>query len=151
MSTKLLLASLKTQEANLSLLIDALDMQKQAIIKNDYTTLESAIGKEQKILRDVEREETARIKVVKELANNLNLNLGDANTLENLISQGSKHFGNDLKELHTVRTSLRDKVKRIKSTNTQLKDVIDFSRNMIKETMMILVGPNKRAIVNKRV
>ncbi len=151
MSTKLLLASLKTQEANLSLLIDALDMQKQAIIKNDYTTLESAIGKEQKILRDVEREETARIKVVKELANNLNLNLGDANTLENLISQGSKHFGNDLKELHTIRTSLRDKVKRIKSTNTQLKDVIDFSRNMIKETMMILVGPNKRAIVNKRV
>lgn len=151
MSTKLLLASLKTQEANLSLLIDALDMQKQAIIKNDYTTLESAIGEEQKILRDVEREETARIKVVKELANNLNLNLGDANTLENLISQGSKHFGNDLKELHTIRTSLRDKVKRIKSTNTQLKDVIDFSRNMIKETMMILVGPNKRAIVNKRV
>lgn len=151
MSTKLLLASLKTQEANLSLLIDALDMQKQAIIKNDYTTLESAIGKEQKILRDVEREETARIKVVKELANNFNLNLGDANTLENLINQGSKHFGNDLKELHAVRSSLKEKVKRIKSTNTQLKDVIDFSRNIIKETMMMLVGPNKRAIVNKRV
>ena len=150
MSTKLLLASLKTQEANLSLLIDALDLQKQAIIKNDYTTLESANGKEQKILRDVEREETARIKVVRELANNLHLNLSE-NTLENLINQGSKHFGNDLKELHAVRSSLREKVNRIKSTNTQLKDVIDFSRNMIKETMMMLVGPNKRAIVNKRV
>ncbi|MDP2039328.1 MAG: flagellar export chaperone FlgN [Ignavibacteria bacterium] len=150
MSTKLLLASLKTQEINLSLLIDALDLQKQAIIKNDYTTLESAIGKEQKILHDVQREETARIKVVKELANSLNLNLSE-NTLENLINQGSKHFGNDLKELHAIRSSLRDKVNRIKSTNTQLKDVIDFSRNMIKETMMLLVGSTKHAIVNKRV
>ncbi len=150
MSTKHLLASLKTQEANLSLLIDALDMQKQAIMKNDYTTLESAIGEEQKILRNVEREETARIKVVKELAQSFNLNLS-ANTLESLIDQGGKHFGSDLKDLDAVRSSLRDKVKRIKSTNTQLKDVIDFSRNMIKETMMMLVGPNERAIVNKRV
>jgi uncharacterized protein YpuA (DUF1002 family) len=150
MSTKLLLASLKTQEINLSLLIDALDLQKQAIIKNDYTTLESALGKEQKILHDVEREETARIKVVRELANSFNLNLSD-NTLENLFNQGSKHFGGDLNELHAVRSSIKEKVNRIKSTNTQLKDVIDFSRNMIKETMMLLVGSNKHAIVNKRV
>ena len=150
MSTKLLLASLKTQEINLSLLIDALDLQKQAIIKNDYTTLESAINREQKILHDVEREENARIKVVRELANSLKLNLSD-NTLENLFDQGSKHFGNDLKELHAVRNSLKEKANRIKSTNTQLKDVIDFSRNMIKETMMLLVGSNRHAIVNKRV
>ncbi len=150
MSTKLLLASLKTQDANLSLLIDALEMQKQAIIKNDYTTLESAINNEQKILMDVEREETARGKVVKELAKSMNLDVHD-NSLENLINQGSTHFGNDLKELNKVRVSLKEKALKIKSTNSQLKDVIEFSRNMIKETMMMLVGPNKHAIVNKRV
>lgn len=150
MSAKLLLASLKTQDANLSLLIDALEMQKQAIIKNDYTSLESAINNEQKILSDVEREETARGKVVKELAKSMNLNVHD-NSLENLINQGGTHFGNDLKELNKVRASLKEKVLRIKSTNSQLKDVIEFSRNMIKETMMMLVGPNKHAIVNKRV
>lgn len=150
MSTKLLLASLKTQDANLSLLIDALEMQKQAIIKNDYTTLESAINNEQKILMDVEREETARGKVVKELAKSMNLDIHD-NSLENLINQGSTHFGNDLKELNKVRVSLKEKALKIKSTNSQLKDVIEFSRNMIKETMMMLVGPNKHAIVNKRV
>jgi len=150
MSTKLLLASLKTQDANLSLLIDALEMQKQAIIKNDYITLESAINNEQKILMDVEREETARGKVVKELAKSMNLDIHD-NSLENLINQGSTHFGNDLKELNKVRVSLKEKALKIKSTNSQLKDVIEFSRNMIKETMMMLVGPNKHAIVNKRV
>ncbi len=150
MSTKLLLASLKTQDANLSLLIDVLDMQKQAIIKNDYTTLETAINNEQKILMDVEREETARGKVVKELAKSMNLDVRD-NSVENLINQGSTHFGNDLKELNKVRVSLKEKALKIKSTNSQLKDVIEFSRNMIKETMMMLVGPNKRAIVNKRV
>jgi len=150
MSTKLLLASLKTQDANLSLLIDALEMQKQAIIKNDYTTLETAINNEQKILIDVEREETARGKVVKELAQSMNLDVHD-NSLENLINQGSTQFGNDLKELNKVRVSLKEKALKIKSTNSQLKDVIEFSRNMIKETMMMLVGPNKHAIVNKRV
>ncbi|MFA7418984.1 MAG: flagellar export chaperone FlgN [Melioribacteraceae bacterium] len=150
MSTKLLLASLKTQDANLSLLIDALEMQKQAIIKNDYTTLETAINNEQKILMDVEREETARGKVVKELAKSMNLDVHD-NSLENLINKGSTHFGNDLKELNKVRVSLKEKALKIKNTNSQLKDVIEFSRNMIKETMMMLVGPNKHAIVNKRV
>jgi uncharacterized protein YpuA (DUF1002 family) len=150
MSAKLLLASLKTQEANLSLLLDALDLQKQAIIKNDYTTLEGAINKEQKILQDIEREENTRVKVVKELARSFNLNLQE-NTLESLINGGGKHLGNDIKELNAVRNSLKDKATRIKHINSQLKDVIEFSRNMIKETMMMLVGPNKRAIVNKRV
>jgi uncharacterized protein YpuA (DUF1002 family) len=99
---------------------------------------------------DVEREETARGKVVKELAKSMNLDIHD-NSLENLINQGSTHFGNDLKELNKVRVSLKEKALKIKSTNSQLKDVIEFSRNMIKETMMMLVGPNKHAIVNKRV
>lgn len=150
MSSKLLLASLKAQDANLSLLIEALDLQKQAIIKNDYTTLESAISKEQKILQDVEREENSRNKVVKDLAATLNLELSE-NTLENLINNASNHLGGDLKELQVVRKSLREKVNKIKNTNSQLKDVIEFSRNLIKETMMMLVGPNKRALVNKRV
>jgi len=150
MSAKLLLASLKAQDVNLSLLIEALDLQKQAIIKNDYTTLETAISKEQKILLDVEREENSRNKVVKEIASSLKIELQN-NSLENLINLASNHLGSDLKELQVVRTSLRDKVNRIKNTNSQLKDVIEFSRNMIKETMMMLVGPNKRALVNKRV
>lgn len=150
MSAKLLLASLKTQDANLSLLIDALDLQKQAIIKNDYATLEAAIGKEQKVLLDVEREENARAKVVKELAKAFNLDLR-VYSLENLISQGGNHFNGELKDLQTVRASLKEKVAQIKQTNSQLKDVIDFSRSVIKETMMMLVGPNKRAFVNKRV
>lgn len=150
MSAKLLLASLKAQDVNLSLLLEALNLQKQAIIKNDYMTLESAIGKEQKILLDVEREENMRVKVVEDLARTLNINLSE-NTLENLFNQAGKTFESELKELNAVRDSLKDKATRIKQTNTQLKDVIEFSRNMIKETMMMLVGPNKRALVNKRV
>ncbi|MEW6653805.1 MAG: flagellar export chaperone FlgN [Bacteroidota bacterium] len=150
MSAKLLLASLKTQDANLSLLMESLDLQKQAIIKNDYTTLENAISKEQKILLDVEREENSRNKVVKELAKTLNLELREY-TLENLLTQAGNNFGSELNELQAVRKSMREKVNKIKNANSQLKEVIEFSRNLIKETMMMLVGPNKKALVNKRV
>ncbi|KAF0151671.1 MAG: FlgN family protein [Ignavibacteria bacterium] len=150
MSARLLIASLKAQDVNLSLLLEAMDLQKQAIIKNDYTTLESAINNEQKILFDVEREENTRNKVVKELSKTWNLELRE-NSMESLINQAGNYLGNELNELQVVRKSMREKVNKIKSTNTQLKDVIDFSRNMIKETMMMVVGPNKRALINKRV
>lgn len=150
MSTKLLLASLKTQEANLTLLIDALEGQKQAIIKNDYAMLENSIAREQKILASIEREELTRIKVVKDLANQFNLELKN-NTLEDLFTIGSKHFEKEIMELSAIRKSLRDKINRIKNTNAQLKDVITFSRNLIKETMMIVAGSNKHVLVNKRV
>jgi hypothetical protein len=150
MSAKLLLASLKIQDVNLSLLIDSLETQKQAIIKNDYTSLEEAIGKEQIILRNIEREESTRVKVVKEIATNFSLDLKE-NTLEDLINKGAKHFETEIKELTARRKSLRVKIEYIRNTNAQLKDVIEFSRNLIKETMMMIAGPTKRSLVNKRV
>jgi hypothetical protein len=150
MSAKLLLASLKTQDVNLSLLIESLELQKQAIVNNDYTSLEEAIGKEQILLRNIEREESTRVKVVKDLAQNLSLELKE-NTLEDLINKGAKHFEGEIKELTARRKSLKTKIEYIRNTNSQLKDVIEFSRNIIKETMMMIAGPSKRALVNKRV
>ena len=150
MNSKLLLASLKTQELNMSQLIESLETQKRAIVNNDYTSLEEAIGKEQLILRKIEQEEASRIKLIRDIAKQFNLNL-NSHSLDDLLSKGARYFESDVKELMTYRKSLKTKIEYILKTNTQLKDVIEFSRNIIKETMMMIAGPSKRAIVNKRV
>ena len=150
MNAKLLLTSLKTQDENLTLLIDSLELQKQAIIKNDYVTLEEAIGKEQNALLNIEREEIVRLKIVNDLAKQFNLNL-EENTLDVLLRNGARYFEGETKELTAKRKSLRVKIEYIRNTNTQLKDVVEFSRNLIKETMVMIVGSSKRAFVNKRV
>lgn len=150
MNAKLLLASLKTQEVNMNQLIESLETQKKAIVNNDYNSLEEAIGKEQLILRKIEQEETSRVKLVRDIGRQYNLNL-NSHSLDDLLSKGARYFEEDAKALMTYRKSLKVKIEYILKTNTQLKDVIEFSRNIIKETMMMIAGPTKRALVNKRV
>ena len=150
MNAQLLIASLKAQEVNLDLLIEALEEQKYAIIRNDYIALEEAIINEQKILKNIDREEASRFKIVKEIARQMSIEL-KVNSIDNLIINGKSHFGKELKELEKVRASVRAKLFKTKNINMQLKDIIEFSRNLIKETIMIIAGPNKHALVNKRV
>lgn len=150
MNSQTLLTSLKVQDQNLDMLIETLEAQRQAIIKNDYAALENTINIEQKILLNVEREETARLNVIKEIANAYSLNL-KSNSVDDLIKSGHQHLGGNLNELIKVRIALKEKLQQITQINTQMKDVIEFSRNMIKETILMIAGPNKHALVNKRV
>jgi FlgN protein len=150
MKAQALIASLKAQEVNLDLLIEALEEQKYAIVRNDFTALEEAIINEQKILKNINREETCILKFIKEIAQQLSLDL-KVYSINNLILYGKSYFGKELLELEKVRASVRVKVFKTTNINMQLKDVIEFSRNLMKETMMMIAGQNKRALVNKRV
>ena len=150
MNAKKLLESLKMQELNLDNLYNVLVEQKQAIVKNDIAALEKAILIEQRILQLIENVERARIKEVEEIAQFYSLEL-KGNKLDDLLDKGKNYLGPELKELRKVRISLRNKLKNLLSINSVLKDVIDFSKNMIKETMFLLAGPNKRLFVNRKV
>jgi hypothetical protein len=150
MNAQILIASLKTQEINLDLLIEALEEQKYAIIRNDYIALEEVIINEQKILKNITREETSILRVIKEIAQQFSLDL-KVYSINNLILYGKSYFGKELNELEKVRASVRVKVLKTKNVNMQLKDVIEFSRNLMKETMMMIAGQNKHTLVNKRV
>lgn len=156
MNAQILLASLKEQSLNLDLLIEALETQRRAIVQNDYIALEKALSNEQKILGRVEKEENTRVKIVKEIANQFSIELKE-NSLDSLMRtcltnpNGGKHFSAGLAEFEKVHSSMKEKLILLSRKNSQLKDLIEFSRNMIKETIMMLVGPNKRALVNKRV
>jgi len=150
MNPQLLLNSLRVQNDNLDVLIDVLEAEKQAIVQHDYTALENAINEKQKILRNVEREESNRIKIIKDLAGLYSLELPKA-SVDNLLEQGKIYFEKEYNELEKVRSSIKIKLDVVTRINSRLKDVIEFSRNMIKETIMMLVGNDKHTLVNKKV
>jgi FlgN protein len=150
MNAQVLITSLKAQEVNLDLLIEALEEQKYAILRNDFIALEEAIINEQKILKSISREETSILRFIKDIGQQFSLDLKDY-SISNLILYGRSYFGKELFELEKVRASVRAKVSKTANINFQLKDVIEFSRNLMKETMMIIAGQNKHSLVNKRV
>jgi hypothetical protein len=150
MNSKILLASLKAQDSNLNQLLSSLEQQKTAIINNDFTTLESAINDEQKFLRLVEKEESNRLKIISDIIKQNSLQVNN-HSLAELLNKSGKLFEADSKEIQSLRKSLKEKAEKIKRLNLQLKEVIEFSRTLIKETMMLVAAKNKNAIVNKRV
>jgi len=150
MSTQNLIATLKTQETNLNSLIGVLEEKKQAIIENNYTHLNETLVKEQNILHNIGFEEKNRMKAVQDLAKELNLEIKDL-SLKNILSKNSDLSKNENKEIQQLRKSLKEKLVRIANTNKQLKDVIDFSRGLIKDTIVMIAGLKKRELVNKRV
>lgn len=150
MNAQLLVNSLSQQDNNLDDLIEVLEEEKFAIVQNDYNALEQVILKKQKVLKNVEREESNRIKIIKEIAGLYSLELSSP-SVDNLLEQGKSYFGNEMNELKKLRKSIKAKLDKISRANSHLKNVIEFSRNMIKETVMMLVGPNKHKLVNKRV
>jgi hypothetical protein len=150
MNSKILLASLKAQDSNLNQLLNSLEQQKTAIINNDFATLESAINDEQKFLRLVEKEESNRLKIISDIIKQNSLQVNN-HSLAELLNKSGKLFEADSKEIQSLRKSLKEKAEKIKRLNLQLKEVIEFSRTLIKETMMLVAAKNKNAIVNKRV
>lgn len=150
MKVKELIESLKSQNNNLSDLFSSLEQQRKAIVNNDFNLLETAISEEQKFLLKVEKEESNRMKIINELIKENNLSI-KTNSLAELIKSSPKLFEKDIKEIQQLRNSLKEKAEKVKRINSQLKDVIEFSRNLIKETMMIVAQKSKKGIVNKKV
>ncbi|MCL4548863.1 MAG: flagellar protein FlgN [Bacteroidetes bacterium] len=150
MSTRHLINSMRAQAENLDQLIQTLEDQKLAITKNDYTALEQTISSEQILLRKLEDEENNRIKAVKEIGKQFNLELSDY-SLEKMIDKGENFFGKEMNELLQLRSVLKEKANSVKNRNTQLRGVIEFSRGLIKETLLMAAGTNKHLLVNKRV
>jgi hypothetical protein len=146
----MLMEILKTQDLNLDLLIKSLEEQKKAIVRNDYEGLRKLLDDEQRLLKEISIEEANRIKAVNTLVEQFSIEVKN-NSLAELMKAGRKYFPNDFKELQFVRSSLGEKIKKIMNLNSQLKNIISFSRQMVKELIMIIAGPNKHSLVNRRV
>ena len=150
MKNKDLVNALLIQDENLSSLIDSLENQKKAIIEGKYDDLEKSISNEQKLLKVVQEEELRRIKMIAEISNSNGINLNNS-SLDELLLKGREFIGEDYKTIQRIRESIKIKLNDIAKINAQLKVVIELSRNIIKDTLMLVVGPRNQAFVNKRV
>ncbi len=150
MNPQLLLTSLKVQDENLGSLVELLEVKKNAVVQNNYAALELSISEEQKILKNIEREESNRIKIIKDIASLYSLPL-QVPSMENFILHGKKYFTKELKDIEQIRKSIAEKIETIKNANAQLKSVVDFSSSLIRETIKMIAGQGKKALVNKRV
>lgn len=150
MSARNLIDSMKAQTENLDELIQNLEDQKLAITKNDYSALEKSISSEQMLLRKLQTEEVNRTKVVKEIGKEHNLDFSDF-SFDQMLENEKDLFGKETRELLKQRSMLKQKAETAKNINVQLKDVIEFSRGLIKETLVLAAGSKKHLLVNKRV
>lgn len=150
MNSKILLDSLTEQEKNLDGLFQILETMKKAIVQNDFKTFEQTIGQEQVILKKIKIEDDNRKKAMLALAEYLSLGT-DISSLEKLIKAGKPKLGKEYDALEKVRYSLKEKLKNISHLNLLLREIIDISRNFIKETLMIVAGQKRHGLINKRV
>jgi hypothetical protein len=150
MNSQDLLNSLLAQEQNVDSLLQILQTMKTAIVHNDFKTLEQTINEEQLMLRKISTEDEARKKAMMKLVDTLSLEM-NAPSLEKVLENGKSKLGKEYDVLQKVRKSLKEKLKEVSHLNTVLKQIIDISRSLIKETMLAVAGQKKHGLVNRRV
>lgn len=150
MNVKELIVSLQNQDENFDLLFNTLLQKKNAIVSNNYIALDEVIKSEQNILTMIDSEERIRRQLIEEFASKHSLPLKNFSMDELLIS-GKNFLVQEQKSIEKIRFNIKEKVLRINHLNSQLSVLIEVSRHMIKERMMVLLGNGKRKLINKRV
>jgi hypothetical protein len=150
MNPQILLNSLTAQEKNLDGLILILETMKKSIVQNDLKTFEQTIGEEQIILRKIKSEDDIRKKIMTEMVDSLALET-KAQTLENILSAGKTKIGKEYDAMQKARLALKEKLKKISHMNSILREIIEISRNFIKETMIVVAGQKRHGLINRRV
>lgn len=150
MTIKELMVSLQNQEDNFDQLFNTLMQKKNAIVSNNYVVLDEAIKKEQNILTMIDSEEKVRRNIIEEFAKQNSLALKNYSMDEFLVIAKNLLMPEQNK-IEKIRFNIKEKVLRINHLNSQLSVLIEVSRHMIKERMMVLLGNGKRKLVNKRV
>lgn len=150
MNVKELLVSLQNQENNFDQLFNTLLQKKNAIVSNNYVVLDEAIKNEQNILAMIDSEEKVRRNIIEEFARQHSLDLKNF-SMDELLTTAKNLLKPEQKKIEKIRFNIKEKVLRINHLNSQLSVLIEVSRHMIKERMMVLLGNGKRKLVNKRV
>ncbi|MDQ7817336.1 MAG: flagellar export chaperone FlgN [Melioribacteraceae bacterium] len=150
MNIKELIISLQNQEKNFDLLFETLLQKKNAIVSNNYVALDEVIKSEQNILTMIDSEERIRRQLIEEFASKHSLSLINF-SMDELLMSGKSNLVQEQKNIEKIRFNIKEKVLRINHLNSQLSVLIEVSRHMIKERMMVLLGNGKRKLVNKRV
>jgi DNA-binding transcriptional regulator YbjK len=149
MNLKQLNNALEVQLENLHNYLDAVERQQKALITINFNELERSISDQEISLKLISESEMRTEETIKMFITNYKLQV-DEPALKNLLERLRNVKNDDVKDLFTKQTEIRDIVQSILRLNSQNRILIDHSRNFIKETVAALVN-NKKAILDRKI
>ncbi|QQS35509.1 MAG: flagellar protein FlgN [Ignavibacteriales bacterium] len=144
-----LLNSLTEQQSNLQEFLGVVQKQQRALVENNLTSLEESISLEEKVLQKIEMTEKNREEIMKNLSSAYSIKIKSLS-----VSDFLKQIGNVNHPLVQKITELSDAIKTvitdITKVNYQNKQLINHSRNFIKETVNLVFGTSGSQLLDKR-
>jgi lipopolysaccharide biosynthesis regulator YciM len=150
MNTNELATALEKQEQNLKNFLECSKKKQKAIIQNDIEKLHNSLSYEEKLLSEIEENNSNISSVIGNLVETYELNLS-ANSLSEFLSAVNNETEINVKVIKLLQNSIRELIGSSAKINEQNKILIEHSRNFLKETISLLVGLNKGPLLDRKV
>ena len=141
---------LNKQHANLEAYLEAIGLQKQAIINSNTAELEASIKKQGELLHNIELLKKDMFNVIQDLSAKYSLEPSPSK-LSEFVSSLEKKKIIRTEPLQKFQNSLKKLITKIISANAQNKFLVEHSMNFIKETISALVGENKQSLLDRKI
>ncbi|HEX2982469.1 MAG TPA: flagellar export chaperone FlgN [Ignavibacteriales bacterium] len=147
-----LIEALQEQEKNLTNLNETALHKQKALVSSDYEELQKTIVVEEKLLLNIQSAERMRLEAVKVIREKYSLS-GDvvkvAHVIENLRNKIELQ---QLENLTVLEARIKELIKTANVLNQKNKFLIDHSRSFIKETILSLLGEQKKhALLDRKI
>ncbi len=150
MKTDRLITALKEQEESLKQFLECSISKQKAIVQNDIDSLHNSLNHEEKILSQIENNGKRISLVIENLAKEFGIDLGEVSLSELLKAVNNKTEVN-VKVINLLRNSIKDLIGKSSKINEQNKILIDHSRSFLRETIAVLIGLNKRPLLDRKI
>jgi FlgN protein len=150
MKTNELIKTLKDQEENIKQFLKCSINKQKAIVQNDINSLHNSLNREENILSQIEMTGKKISIVIENLAKEYGLEL-EAISLSEFLNAVTDKTEINVKIISALRNSIKDLISKSSKINDQNKILIDHSRNFLRETIAVLIGLNKRPLLDRKI
>ena len=140
---------LELQKHNLQKMMGVLKNHQTALIHNDLKQIEDSITSEEVLLQNIMKAETEKNTIIERLDKQYSLHLIKP-SLTNLLIAIKRKEGFNYDSLQKLQFIIRKLTLEISRINLQNRVLIENAKTFIKNTISVLVGQNKRQLLDKR-
>jgi FlgN protein. len=151
MDIKEVLVSLRRQEENLNLLLNAVTAKQRAIVEGKIAKLEEVIFEEENLFKNIELLEKQRIDSIEKFSTRLGLEIKYKNLNEFMKYLRPRLDKKFYEEVMKVRANVIELVKKINNINEQNKVLITHSISFIKSTITSLIDSKRNSLIDRRI
>lgn len=144
-----LLNILSDQRLNLQGFLVTAQKQQRALVESNVTSLEECILSEEVLLNRIEATEKMREEIMNKLALAYSIKLKSLSISDFLEQIGNVNHSL-IEKITELSNELKSIMKQINKINFQNNQLINHSRNFIKETVNVILGNNGNQLLDKR-